>query len=424
MYRKGFVHVPILLAIILGITVVGVGGYVSIKFKDRYQKNTSVGKYEEKIAELEKKLVEIEKSETAQYLKEQQIKSLKGELTIAKRQNEQIAIKPKQLSNSEIINKVSPSVVYIEVEDGYGSGFIISNEGLILSNAHVVEDETTAKVILGDKRVFIATVVGRDEKLDVALLKINQKDLPKLTLGDSNESVLKQGDEIFTFGFPLVGEKGISFKEGTVSRRLEDKYATYIEVSAEIHSGNSGGPLVNRYGDVVGINTAKIYEAFVKGIGLGESIKLAIPINDIKNILVDLETGRNILLPRNKSEAKISESAVKPRIISLSMYRNTRLSRLGMTVQSDTPILFIVDFEYKGEIDSGLGGKRMEYRRHTWGEQDLRLDNPYTMEIFLPRHGPTAELSYTLIVKDQYGNINKVSGTTKIDSIPELVPNN
>lgn len=198
----------------------------------------------------------------------------------------------KVLNNAEIIKQLKDSVVYIETYDGSGSGFIIDTTGCVFTNAHVVQGVDVANVILANNSTLSAKVVGRDEDLDLALLKVEKTGLLKASLGDSNS--VKQGDEIFTLGYPFGIKGDVSFKEGTISRTLKGDGYEYFETSADIHPGNSGGPLVNRYGQVIGINTA-IYGESVQGISVGETIKLAIPINVAKNILTDLKNGRNVV---------------------------------------------------------------------------------------------------------------------------------
>jgi len=196
------------------------------------------------------------------------------------------------LSNAEIIDRLKPAIVYIETKEGSGSGMIFDDAGHILTNAHVVTGFKSATVKLSNGGSFSGTVVGRDEKLDLAVLKIDGRDLKSVYFGDSNSVV--QGDEVFTFGYPFGLEGDVSFKEGTISRKLEDEGVTYLETSAEIHPGNSGGALVNKNGEVIGVNTA-VFGNLVVGISVGETIKLAIPINDAKNILEDLKNGRNVV---------------------------------------------------------------------------------------------------------------------------------
>ncbi len=211
--------------------------------------------------------------------------------------------KQKILSNTEIIAKVKQATVYIETTEGSGSGMIIDAEGHILTNAHVVEGVSVAKIKLSDGQLYSAKVKGRDEIIDVAILKISGEDFPFVVLGDSDE--IAQGNNVYTLGFPFGLEGDVSFKEGTISRRISDGDVTYLETSAEIHPGNSGGPLVNHYGEVVGINSAGFGES-IEGVTIGETIKLAIPINIVKGLIPDLENGREIVA--DILEEKIAET--------------------------------------------------------------------------------------------------------------------
>ncbi|OGZ78392.1 MAG: hypothetical protein A2358_02065 [Candidatus Staskawiczbacteria bacterium RIFOXYB1_FULL_37_44] len=206
----------------------------------------------------------------------------------------------KVLSNTEIVAKVKPATVYIETTEGSGSGMIIDAEGYILTNAHVVEGVSTAKVKLADGQLFSAEVKGRDEIIDIAILKISGENFPFVIFGNSD--IIAQGNNVYTLGFPFGLEGDVSFKEGTISRRISDGDTTYLETSAEIHPGNSGGPLVNHSGEVVGINSAGFGES-IAGVTVGETIKLAIPINAVKGLIPDLKNGRQILLQEKSSKA-------------------------------------------------------------------------------------------------------------------------
>lgn len=209
----------------------------------------------------------------------------------------------KILSNTEIIERVKPATVYIETTEGAGSGMIIDADGYILTNAHVVTGVSTAKVKLADGELYSAEVKGRDEIIDVAILKISGKNFPSVKFGNSDEVV--QGSNVYTLGFPFGLEGDVSFKEGTISRRLSDGDATYLETSAEIHPGNSGGPLVNHFGEVIGINTAGFGES-IEGITIGETIKLVIPINAVLGLIPDLKEGREILVEKDPEVAASS----------------------------------------------------------------------------------------------------------------------
>ncbi len=164
-----------------------------------------------------------------------------------------------------------------------GSGFIIRADGYIVTNNHVVANATDITVKLADGRKFPGKVIGRDEKTDLALVKIDATNLPVLPLGDSEKVVV--GQPVMAIGNPF-GLQG-TVTTGIVSamgRTIGDgPYDQFIQTDASINPGNSGGPLVNSAGQVVGINTA-IYSQSGGSVGIG----FAIPINEAKGILPQL----------------------------------------------------------------------------------------------------------------------------------------
>jgi serine protease Do len=164
-----------------------------------------------------------------------------------------------------------------------GSGFIISEDGYILTNYHVIAGADEIKVKLSDSREFKAVVKGRDEKLDLALLKVDVKGrLPVAPLGDSD--ALQVGEWVMAIGNPFG--LGQTVTAGIVSAKGRiigsGPYDDFIQTDASINPGNSGGPLFNTMGEVVGINTA-----IVAG---GQGIGFAIPINMAKEIITQLKT--------------------------------------------------------------------------------------------------------------------------------------
>ncbi|MEA3272969.1 MAG: trypsin-like peptidase domain-containing protein [Patescibacteria group bacterium] len=230
------------------------------------------------------------------------------------------------LSNTEIIDRVKPATVYIETDNGLGSGMIISSDGYILTNAHVVKASNSIKVHRSDGQIIDANLIGIDEYKDIALLKISGNNCPVVKLGDSDK--MRPGNEVFTLGFPFGIKGDVSFKEGTMSRVLEDEENTYIEISAEIHPGNSGGPLVNRNGEVIGINIAKYSsETSSEGSPIGETIKFAIPINLAKAILNDLKDGLKIVKKPYEDELYIFDDTLtlvtKRRLAAMQLYGQT-----------------------------------------------------------------------------------------------------
>jgi serine protease Do len=163
-----------------------------------------------------------------------------------------------------------------------GSGFIISNDGYILTNNHVVGGADEIKVKLSDGREFKATVKGTDEKLDLAVLKIEVKgSLPLAELGDSD--AIQVGEWVMAIGNPFGLSQTVTAGIVSATGRVigSGPYDDYIQTDASINPGNSGGPLFNAQGKVVGINTA-----IIQG---GQGIGFAIPINMAKAVLPQLE---------------------------------------------------------------------------------------------------------------------------------------
>jgi serine protease Do len=167
---------------------------------------------------------------------------------------------------------------------GMGSGVIISADGLILTNAHVVKDADEIKVTISDKRSFTAKVIGIDVESDIAVVKIDAKDLPIAHLGDSDK--LQVGEIVFAIGNPFglnrTVTSGIVSATGRTNVGIID-YEDFIQTDAAINPGNSGGPLVNIDGDVIGLNTAIATRS-----GGYQGIGFAIPSNSAKLIMDDL----------------------------------------------------------------------------------------------------------------------------------------
>jgi serine protease Do len=166
-------------------------------------------------------------------------------------------------------------------EKSLGSGVIVSPEGYILTNNHVVDGATEVKVTLSDKREFEAKIVGTDPKTDVAVLKIDASNLKPVTLGDSSK--VEVGDTALAIGNPFgVGQtvtRGIISATGRGGLGIED-YEDFIQTDAPINPGNSGGALINDRGDLVGINTAIL----THGEG-SEGIGFAVPVNLARQVM-------------------------------------------------------------------------------------------------------------------------------------------
>ncbi len=163
------------------------------------------------------------------------------------------------------------------VQEGSGSGFITQSDGIILTNAHVVEGADIVQVHLKDGRSFKGQVLGQDSVTDVAVVKIEAKDLPVVTEGDSDQ--LRPGDWAIAIGNPLGLDNtvtvGIISAMGRNSSQVgvSDKRVGFIQTDAAINPGNSGGPLLNARGQVIGMNTAIIRNA--QGLGFAIPIRTA-----------------------------------------------------------------------------------------------------------------------------------------------------
>jgi len=193
-----------------------------------------------------------------------------------------------------VVAKVKPSVVAINTEvitydifnrpftqEGAGSGWIIDKDGLIVTNNHVVAGAETITVTLADGRTFPAGIVGADAFSDVAVLRVNETNLPEADVGDSSK--LRIGEWVLAIGNALG--MGITAKEGIVSRlgvslpvSAGQTLHDLIETSAPINPGNSGGPLVNMAGEVIGITSAKLAAVEVEGLGYAISSNTVSPI--------------------------------------------------------------------------------------------------------------------------------------------------
>ena len=242
--------------------------------------------------------------------------------TVAQKEVEEVAVAVPQNYVSDVVNQVGDSVVRIDasrtvstnvpaiyndpffrqffgsqipntpskqIQRGFGSGFVVSSDGLILTNAHVVDGSDNVKVTLKNGRTFEGQVMGTDPLTDVAVIKIEAENLPAVTFADSEQ--LQPGEWAIAIGNPLGLDNtvttGIVSATGRSSAQVgvADKRVSFIQTDAAINPGNSGGPLLNAKGEVIGINTAIIQNA--QGIGF------AIPVNTARDIAEELiATGK------------------------------------------------------------------------------------------------------------------------------------
>jgi serine protease Do len=207
----------------------------------------------------------------------------------------------KLLSTVEIARNVGPTVVGInsktqvqsfwgmpQTAEGSGSGILISQDGYIVTNNHVIEGANEIKVILNNGKEHQAKVIGSDSRTDLAVIKIDVTGIKYAVLGDS--STLQVGELAVAIGNPLGNELAGSVTLGIISAlnrtiTVDNRALNLIQTDAAINPGNSGGALVNNYGEVIGINSIKMKEVGVEGIGF------AIPINEAKPVIEDLMNG-------------------------------------------------------------------------------------------------------------------------------------
>ena len=231
--------------------------------------------------------------------------ALKNNLTQTKTINvnpSKFDTKSEALSATEAYNKVAPAAVVVSTKsvtqgyfmqtqevEGIGSGFIINEEGYILTNYHVIQGAQEISVTLSNDVTTTAQVVNYDENQDVAMIKITDESVKipaTVELGDSDS--LQPGEEVIAIGTPLSTELSSTVTKGIISATSRSVAVesgvtmNLIQTDAAINAGNSGGPLVNTKGEVVGINSSKISGEAVEGIGF------SIPINDIKDKIESL----------------------------------------------------------------------------------------------------------------------------------------
>ncbi len=186
---------------------------------------------------------------------------------------------------AEFFRRFEPPVPHDQETQSRGSGFIISDDGYLLTNAHVISDANTITVRLTDKREFKAKVVGTDKRTDLALLKIEANGLPKIVKGNPN--LLKVGEWVIAIGSPFGFDSSVTV--GIVSAKgrslPQESYVPFIQTDAAINPGNSGGPLFNMKGEVIGINS-QIYTRTGGFMGLS----FAIPIDVAMDVADQLRT--------------------------------------------------------------------------------------------------------------------------------------
>ncbi len=192
-----------------------------------------------------------------------------------------------QRSTADIVEELTPAVVAIRVQtpfgDGSGTGVIVNAaEGLILTNQHVVDGARAITVALADDRVFEGEIVGEDDRIDIAVIKVDATGLQQAVFGSASN--LRVGDDVIAIGnaLGLIGgptvSKGVVSAFGRTIQQGNEILSDLIQTDAAINPGNSGGPLINSFGEVIGVNTARAQEG--EGIGFAIEIDTARAVAD------------------------------------------------------------------------------------------------------------------------------------------------
>lgn len=316
-----------------------------------------------------------------------------------------ITIQPKPegdpLSAVELYDRSVDSVVGVTAqydgETSLGSGIVLTQDGYIVTNAHVVlnTSESIVTVKLHDGTEYPAIVIGYEEDSDLAVLRVEAQGLQPAEFGDASE--LKVGEEVFAIGNPGGDRYGGTLTGGYVSglnRELEKSAAnglTYIQTDAAINPGNSGGALFNAYGQVVGINSNKVVSTSYEGIGF------AIPISEVSNIIGDLMTkgyvsgrGRLGITARTVTELQAEASGIPTGVLIVSVDDDSPLK--GIAFAGD------IITEAAGEKISSLEDLYAVLRTHGGGES-------ITVTIYSAGTADTksSEEQYTIVLLEDRG---------------------
>ncbi len=310
--KKGFIQIPIFIAIIVSVLVLSGASYFGVKQYKKYQAEksqqeiivqdkqiTSIDEFSE-VEKLRQEVEELKKQQSTPIpplSKSNQIQeklkttvspvvsirpipsSKKAQITFTtpngavideagnvisppkntiQTQTMQLPVAGSRvLTSEEIYSAVSPSVVLVSTSNVYGSGFVIDDGKYTITNAHVVGDSQTVQLKLQSGTSFNGTVLGKDNSRDLAVIFNGDQRPPAVKLGSSNGSSLPIGSDVFALGFPENLVATVTFTRGTLSARQDvDLYPdTLLQMDAAINRGNSGGPLVNNKGEVIGVNT-------------------------------------------------------------------------------------------------------------------------------------------------------------------------
>ena len=308
-----------------------------------------------------------------------------------------------KLTLQELYAKCSPSVVTIItyqnkiVEFGLGSGFIVSSDGLVMTNTHVIDDCDRITVKLSDETVYEAKLVGADGTSDISVLKIDAKGLPTVSFGDSD--ALEIGEEVAAIGNPLSESFRLTLTNGIISGidrgvNFNGRTMTVLQTNTALNNGNSGGPLFNMYGQVVGVTNMKMASSLTTSI---EGIGFAIPARNavtIANALIDKGEvrGRTSI---GITVGAVPEQAVEQYSIPFGLYIT------DVTAGSDAEAQGL----QKGDIVTHVNGNEVRTTDDILAAKEgLLVGDTMTFTIFREATGETFDVDVMLMdTLDVYG---------------------
>ena len=294
-----------------------------------------------------------------------------------------------------------PRMMPREREQSLGSGVIVSPEGYILTNNHVVDGATDVRVTLADKREFKARVVGTDAKTDLAVLKIDAAGLPSVVIGNSDK--VEVGDFALAIGNPFgLGNTvtmGIISATGRGNLGIED-YEDFIQTDAPINPGNSGGALVNENGDLVGINTAILSHGAEGNQGIG----FAIPVDVARNVMDQILKNGKVV----RAYLGVMAQPVTPAIAKAFNEKEVRGALVG-DVTPDSPAAK-AGIE-KGDIILSVNGKAVNDSAQL--RMNVSLMQPGTkVNVTVLRNGADRDIPVTLAeLPAETARLNRESAT-------------
>lgn len=303
------------------------------------------------------------------------------------------------LTGQQIFEKVNPSIVAIQSMDSTGqvvssgSGVVMSKDGYIITNAHVITDENTnavmqnLSVLFSDGSQLTASVVGSDTQTDLAVIKVNPKnELTPAEFGDSDS--LQVGEEAYAIGSPGGVQLANTMTNGIISAinrdiTVNDRVMSLIQTNVTINPGNSGGALINQYGQVIGITSAKLGISYYEGLGF------AIPINSAKDVVDELITNGYIA---GRPSIGITGSVITQQ---MAQFRNLPM---GVQVYSiDSRAKAASEGLLVGDVITGVNGKNIT----TMDEineikQDMKAGDKLNLTVYRPSAQKSMNITITL----------------------------